>query len=160
MIYSESSISLHTIHHHAHHHFLLLCPGLRNHDGQCHQRGVLDSFLSVAEQGLVFVKEVEKHGCGDAFVSVVEAVVLGHKVQQIRRFFLQRFVHIPAAVGLIDVADASFEGVVLFPSEQVRFVAEPHLPNGFHALLVGEHVDGFVALGAGQGLVVVGIQQI
>ena len=53
------------------------------HDGQGHQRRVFDSFPSVTEQGLVFVEKVEKHGCGDAFVSVVEAVVLCHKVQQI-----------------------------------------------------------------------------
>lgn len=92
---SQAKSPLHTIHHYAHHHFLLLCPGLRNHDGQRHQRRVLDSFPSVTEQGLVFFEKVKKYGCGD----------------------------------------------------------------DFHAFLVGEHIDCFVALRAGQGLVVVCVQQ-
>ena len=44
-------------------------------------------------------------------------VILGHKIQQIRRLFLQGRICLLPRKGLIDVPNAALKGIVLFVSE-------------------------------------------
>ena len=73
---------------------------------------------SIVKQHFVFVQKIQEDSRCDPLVAIGKAVILGHKIQQIRRLFLQGRICLLPRKGLIDVPNAALKGIVLFVSEQ------------------------------------------
>ena len=78
-------------------------------------------------ENTVLVKEIEKYSSCNTLVSVTEAMIFGDEIKKIGRFFFKGRVNILTAETLVDIADAAFEGIVFFMSEQVGICAKAHL---------------------------------
>ena len=75
-------------------------------------------------ENTVLVKEIEKYSSCNTLVSVTEAMIFGDEIKKIGRFFFKGRVNILTAETLVDIADAAFEGIVFFMSEQVGIWAQ------------------------------------
>ena len=78
-------------------------------------------------ENTVLVKEIEKYSSCNTLVSVTEAMIFGDEIKKIGRFFFKGRVNILTAETLVDIADAAFEGIVLYMSEQDGICAKAHL---------------------------------
>lgn len=121
----------------AYHHFFFFCPRFSNHDGKCYKGMVCDTFTAIfIIENTVLVKEIKEYGSCNTFVSVTEAVVLGDKIKEIGCFFFKGRVNIFTSKTLVDIADAAFERIVLFMSEQVGNCAKAHLTYQITAFFI------------------------
>ena len=103
------------------HGFALGGLGLGDKDGERDQRVVGEALVSVfGQQRPVLVEEVQEERGTDAFVAVGEGVVLDDEVEQVRGFFFDTGVDLLAIEGLVDRAEAAFEGLVPLAAEQLR----------------------------------------
>lgn len=101
-------------------HIFLARVGGGHQQGQSHQRLVVEPDRIKKAAFL----EIEKKKKGaDTLVAIAEGVILYHKVEQVRRFFLDAGVEILSAEGLMDGAEDA--GQILARSRPKRSVASP-----------------------------------
>ena len=55
--------------------------------------GIVQLLMSGIQQNPIFVKEIEKKGGGNSFVSIGKGVIFDNKIEKMSGFFLHRRIH-------------------------------------------------------------------
>ena len=80
---------------------------------------IVNQLISISKQDAIFIKEIQKHCCCDSFIAIGKAVILCYKIQKICSLFFQCRVNILPCKALVDIADATLKGIILFIAEQI-----------------------------------------
>ncbi len=121
---------------------------------------IVNKLFLINKQDIILIEEIQEHRSGDSFIPIEETMILGHKVEKIRCFFLQTRIDLFPCKRLINIPYTAFKRIILFTTEKIRFFSKVHIVNYLSALFICQTVCGGISLWTLQCLMIISIQKV